>query len=139
MHALRVLVTGASGFVGSAIAEQCRSAGMNVLSTGRSDVEDVPGYFKADVTEPESLTEAMSEVDCVVHAAGLAHQFRKGIKPAAFMKTNVKGAENIANAAVHAGVKQFILVSSVSVYGPHGDQACILARVTGRLICQTRI
>lgn len=123
---LRVLVTGASGFVGSAIAEHCHQAGMNVLATGRSDVKTagVPAYFRADVTEPDSLMEPMAGVDCVVHAAGLAHQFREGIKPAEFIKTNVKGTENLAGAAVRAGVKHFVLISSVSVYGPHGAEVC---------------
>lgn len=123
---LRILVTGASGFVGSAIEGCCQTAGMRVLSTARSDVKPTGAleYFKADITDPESLIEAMSDVDCVVHAAGLAHQFRESIKPAEFIKTNVKGTENVASAAVGAGVKHFVLISSVSVYGPHGAMAC---------------
>lgn len=123
---VRVLVTGASGFVGSAIAEHCHRTGMKVLSTGRSGVKtpSVPNYFKADVTEPGSLLEAMSEVDCVVHAAGLAHQFRERLKPAAFIKINVKGSENVAAEAVRSGVKHLVLISSVSVYGPHGATSC---------------
>lgn len=123
---VRVLVTGANGFVGNAIAQRCLLTGMDVRMSGRSDKTstDAPGYFKADITDPDSLLEAMSDVDCVVHAAGLAHQFGEKIKPSAFMKTNVNGSRNVASTAISAGVKHLVLISSVSVYGPHGKMNC---------------
>ena len=122
---VRLLVTGASGFLGSAIAEQCRMDGMEVIATGRRELKiGVPGYFTADVTDPKSMSGALTNVDCVIHAAGLAHQFRDGKKSSPFLKINVNGTENVALAATRAGVSHFVLISSVSVYGPHGKQAC---------------
>jgi nucleoside-diphosphate-sugar epimerase len=57
-------------------------------------------------------------VDCVCHVAGLAHVFDSSQFPLdAFHKINVVGAENVAYAAICAGVKHFVLISSVSVYG----------------------
>lgn len=99
---------------------------MRVLPTGHSDAKrsNLPGFFKADVTAPDSLTKALIDIDSVVHAAGLAHQFRDVRKQPPFIKVNVKGTENVARAALQAGVSHFILISSVSVYGRHGPKSC---------------
>lgn len=116
----RVLVTGATGFVGSIVARECVKAGMRVTTTGRADLapaQRLPNYFKADVSRPESFTDKLADVECVVHAAGLAHQFGASAKTAPFMAVNAEGAENVALCAARAGVKHFILLSSVSVYG----------------------
>ena len=124
---LSVLVTGASGFLGSAIAEHLINAGLQVKPTGQSKLvpsKILPGYFRADITVAGNLNDALTNLDAVVHAAGLAHQFGGTDKPAGFRKANVKGTENVAKAVVGAGVKHLILVSSVSVYGPHGSEVC---------------
>jgi nucleoside-diphosphate-sugar epimerase len=124
---LRVLVTGANGFVGRAIAARCRVDGIEVGTTGRTkrNSEGLPGYFTADVTAPDALTEALKGFEAVVHAAGLAHQFDKGVNDsAAFMSINADGAEMVARSALKAGVRHFVLISSVSVYGPHEEAAC---------------
>ena len=57
----------------------------------------------------------------MVHAAGLAHQFHNPKDPAPFVKINVEGTENVAQALREPVVRHFVLVSSVSVYGPHDD------------------
>ena len=124
---LGVLVTGANGFVGSAIARLCQQQGMNVSMTGRTNVnaENLPDYFTADVTVPDSLASAMKDVDAVVHAAGLAHQFDKGRADASrFMSINASGTELVAHTAREAGVRHFVLISSVSVYGAHEEAVC---------------
>lgn len=125
-ESLRVLVTGANGFVGSTIAAHCQRAGMHVSTTGRTlrDAEHLPRYVTADLTEENSLTEMMFDIDAVVHAAGLAHQFDKGLGDAPFMAVNVRGTENAARSAVMSGVKHFVLISSVSVYGAHEESSC---------------
>ncbi|MBV9957382.1 MAG: NAD-dependent epimerase/dehydratase family protein [Acidobacteria bacterium] len=124
---LRVLLTGANGFVGRAIAERCRVDGIEVCTTGRTERnhEGLPGYFTADVTAPDALTAALKGVDAVVHAAGLAHQFDKRRSDSvAFMKINADGAQMVARSALKAGVRHFVLISSVSVYGPHAEPVC---------------
>jgi len=122
---LRVLVTGATGFVGSAIAEHCRQAGMVVKTMGRkAPGEDSPdGYVQADITKPESLAAVMSDVDCVVHSAGLAHQFNK-TDDELFVRNNIEGTANVAQAAANAGVKHFVLISSITVYGARDSGMC---------------
>ncbi len=123
--ALRVLVTGANGFVGSNIVEQCLRAGMIVSTTGRKDADGelLPGYFKADVTKPDSLAEAMSKVDCVIHSAGMAHQFKKAKDDTQFFKNNTLGTENVALSAARAGIRHFVLISSVNVYGARSAES----------------
>ncbi len=122
---LRVLVTGATGFVGSAIVEHCLRAGMQVNTLGRKAAgpDSPPNYFQGDITEPESLKAAMSGVDCVVHSAGLAHQFNKTADEL-FIKNNIEGTANVARAAVEAGVRHFVLISSITVYGARDSQLC---------------
>ena len=126
-QSLRVLVTGANGCVGKAIASHLLKEGMVVSATGRTrqNAEGLPGYFTSDVTVPDSMTDSLSGVDVVVHAAGLAHLFDKGrSEKGRFMEINAGGTESVARAALKAGVGHFILISSVSVYGEHGKGVC---------------
>ncbi len=115
---LRVLITGATGFVGSAIVDECLREGMDVVPTGRraAGPDSPPNYFQADITKPGTLASAMSNVNCVVHAAGLAHQFQK-TDDELFIRNNIEGTANVARAAAAAGVRHFVLISSVTVYG----------------------
>jgi len=117
-----LVVTGANGFVGSRIVETALAAGLRVRGTDRQPVGRVAGadYLPADVLEPESLAPALAGADVVVHAAGLAHVFGTGqAAKAPFHAVNVEGTANVARAAAVAGAQGFVLVSSVSVYGPH--------------------
>jgi nucleoside-diphosphate-sugar epimerase len=118
VEGLRVLVIGATGFVGSAIVDECVRAGIEVVTTGRrAPGPDAPSnYFQADITKPGTLASAMSNVNCVIHAAGLAHQFQK-TDDELFIKNNIEGTANVARAAAAAGVKHFVLISSITVYG----------------------
>lgn len=115
----KVLVTGATGFLGSAIVSQCQAAGFSVTTTGRSDgySKRLSNYFKADLLMPDSLSRLFKDVDCVVHAAGLAHLFGKNQETAPFMAVNADGTENLIKAAASASIRHFILISSVAVYG----------------------
>ena len=72
----------------------------------------------ADILDPPSLSKAFEDVDCVCHVAGLAHIFKKAeASGATFHTVNVVGMENVAHAAIRAGVQHFVFISSVSVYG----------------------
>lgn len=90
-----------------------------MLTVGRQaqPTKPLPNYLRADLREPATLTPLLQQVDCVIHAAGLAHQFGAAAKPAAFFSINVDATTEMMRAAVNAGVQHLILLSSVSVYG----------------------
>lgn len=116
----RLLVTGATGFLGSAIVRHATSAGFKVLATARIADMTLPrvDFISADILDASSLPKIFEGVDCVCHAAGLAHVFDASeASKAPFHAVNAVGAENVARVAAERGVKHFIFISSVSVYG----------------------
>jgi nucleoside-diphosphate-sugar epimerase len=118
---VKVLVTGATGYVGSAIAQACISAGLDVRLTDRSATVNYERaqYQTSNLLDENSLAHATSGVDVVVHAAGLAHQFGgAGEDTESFNRVNVQGTANLCRAAIASGVRRLVLISSVSVYGP---------------------
>lgn len=124
---MKVLVTGASGFLGRAITKVLVDANYEIIgiynknkiekSESRSDFHRVK-FSQADITDKNRLDASIGDIkaDVVIHCAGLAHQFGKTDKER-FRKVNVVGTENICELALKLSAKRFILISSVSVYG----------------------
>jgi nucleoside-diphosphate-sugar epimerase len=110
---MKVLVTGADGFLGKAIVEEFLSKGVEVIGVSRSS-----GQFKADITIENSLEQlsGLNDVETVIHSAGLAHQFGKTPREK-FFAVNVKGTENVLKTGKKLNIRHFILISSVAVYG----------------------
>ena len=75
-------------------------------------------YFIGDVRDENRLRMAMRGVDYVIHAAALKHVPSAEYNPFECIKTNVNGAENIVNAAIHADVKQVIALSTDKAVSP---------------------
>jgi nucleoside-diphosphate-sugar epimerase len=118
----RVLVTGATGFVGSQLCEALRRQGYIVRGALRTDQ---PLFDKTAektvVGEIGARTEwvrALDGVDCVVHCAARAHLLGdQGGQQHLYMEANAMGTERLAKACVAAGVRRFIYLSSVKVNG----------------------
>jgi 2-alkyl-3-oxoalkanoate reductase len=112
-----VLLTGAQGFLGRAI-QRLAPAGIQLIPTDLSDSSEMsdhtPRWFRAlnilNATEND-----FDGVDVVIHNAGL---FDLTASRTDLMKVNVEGSNRLATAAVRAGVKHFVQVSSTSIYGP---------------------
>ena len=121
---MKVLVTGASGFLGSYIAQQFAADGQSVRLLLRQTssrrflsgfvYEEAPG----EITNPATLPAAVEGVDAVVHAAGLI----KARNEAEFHAVNARGTANLVRATEQSvSVKRFVYVSSLAAHGPSTD------------------
>jgi nucleoside-diphosphate-sugar epimerase len=122
---MKILITGANGFIGQAITAELAKNSHEIISVGRHQTKNFnqsivksENYFQADISDSKDLERLnnIKGIETVIHCAGLAHQFGK-VNKADFWKVNVAGTENTVNLAKNIRAKNFILISSVSVYG----------------------
>jgi nucleoside-diphosphate-sugar epimerase len=117
-----ILVTGGSGFVGSALIKRLLSEHRDILAVGRSDVNlPVETVKVSSFSELGALGQRLGSIDVVVHCAARAHIMNDNtVDPLAeYRKVNVDGTLNVARHALEAGVKRFLFVSSIKVNGEH--------------------
>lgn len=122
---MRVLVTGAAGFVGAnlcrglAASRQAEVVGIDNLSTGRrSNLEGVPvELWEASLLDAASLRAAMAGCDAIVHLAAVPSVPRSIKDPVGSWRANADGTLAVLEAARHEGVGYFLAASSSSVYG----------------------
>ena len=119
----RVLVTGASGFVGSRVVERLLDDHKSVTVTTRSCVAVNRGDMRS-VTIPgldgtTDWREALADVQSVVHCAARVHVMRESSSDpqAEFRRVNSDGTIALARAAARVGVSRFVFVSSIKVNG----------------------
>jgi 2-alkyl-3-oxoalkanoate reductase len=133
---VKVLVTGASGFLGSHVAEQLVAAGHQVVALVRrsSNVKFLSGLKGVElaygaIEDLASVRAAMKGIDGVVHAAGLV----KARGEEEFFAINVGGTKNLLDAAEAEGaVKRFVFVSSLAAVGPSDDGKPVLGQCEPR-------
>jgi nucleoside-diphosphate-sugar epimerase len=122
LHKKSLLITGVGGFIGSRVAEQALQQGMSVRGLQHSldkakqsqklGIEVVLG----SVTDPVAARTACEGIDMVIHTAAIA---KEDGSLRDFRDVNVGGTVTIAKAAKAAGVRVFVHLSSVMVYGFH--------------------
>jgi nucleoside-diphosphate-sugar epimerase len=117
----RVLITGATGFVGSHVARVFVRTGYEVrcgvrASSDPSRISDLDvRLVPLDLGDrPEDLPLAVENVDLVVHAAGITRARRAED----YRSVNAEGTRRLAAAALEAGVRRFVLISSLAARGP---------------------
>lgn len=121
---MRVLLTGASGFVGRAVQARLLSDNQHSL---RSAMRQLPvktpsklEFCVAPALGPDAdWNMALQDVDAVIHCAARVHVMQEQAADplAEFRRTNVEGTLRLAQQAVEAGVRRFVFVSSIKVNG----------------------
>lgn len=122
---MTVLVTGATGFVGSAVARALLSEGENVrvLARPNSDRRNLVGLdvviAEGDLDDPATLAPAVAGCSAVFHVAADYRLWTRN--PDAMVQTNVAGSQAIVRAAQSAGVERIVYTSSVATLGINPD------------------
>lgn len=143
---MKILITGAAGNLGSRVAQHLIPQGheLRLLVHSSSLPFDVSGrrnvvVCRGDLGQPSTLVTACSEIDCVIHLAGVLFAPR----PGRFLDTtNVGYVRNLLEAARNAGVKKFILVSFPHVEGettPEHPATCRLDATPDVIHFRTRL
>jgi dihydroflavonol-4-reductase len=122
---MKTFITGASGFVGSAVLRRLIQEGHTVVvlvrpSSDRSNLADLPiEIVTGDLVEPESFATALAGCDCLFH---IAADYRLWVpKPAEMYMSNVTGTRNLMLAALRARVERIVYTSSVATLGLNSD------------------
>ena len=119
---MNILITGAAGFIGSALCIQLSTDNkiVGVDITKRPDKSADIAWEQADMTNEDSAVAICEKYcpDVVIHCAGIAHQKIGAVDSAAYMRVNSEATEKLARAAGECNSDVcFIFLSSVSVYG----------------------
>jgi nucleoside-diphosphate-sugar epimerase len=130
----RALVTGATGFVGSHLAEALVESRFEVRCLVRSTsnlrhLEKLPiSFTRGDITDSDSLAEAVKDVDYIFHFAGLL----TARSSADFRKINAQGTANLIQACIKHNklCKRFIYCSSLAAAGPAANSTPVSERAT---------
>lgn len=118
---MRVLVTGASGFLGSHIAELLSARGDRVrcLLRAQSSTRYLPTAAErvvATFDDAAALQRALAGVEAVIHAAGVT----RARAPLEYLRANVAVTAQLAEAAAACGVRRLVFISSLAARGPDG-------------------
>ncbi len=125
---MNFLITGAAGFLGSALANQLAREGHQVrglddLSTGDPQVLSPDVHFtRGDVNDRPKLWTLLQEIDCVYHLAARVSVQESVLYPREYNAVNVGGTVSLMEAMRDVGVRRVILASSGAVYGDQGEQ-----------------
>jgi nucleoside-diphosphate-sugar epimerase len=110
----RVLITGAQGFIGAALAERFRALGAEVRGVDlRAD--PARSIVAGDVARTGDWQRHADGCDLVVHTAAIVSM--RGNDPGAVWQTNALGTRHVLDAARHAGAARVVHLSSVTVFG----------------------
>ena len=124
----KVLVTGATGFLGKYVVEELVEHGYQVRAFGRNSkvgrsLENTSvSFFQGDLTNADDVTEACKEMDLVVHAGALSTVWGPWED---FYRANVLGTKYVLEACRQVGMQRLVFVSSPSIYAAPKDQLAI--------------
>jgi nucleoside-diphosphate-sugar epimerase len=119
---MRVLITGASGFIGKKVVEQALALGYSVCATSRLGQKISSHFYSVGVgaiDENTNWNNVLVDCEVVLHLAARAHIVNDFAENslAEYRRVNVRATLNLANQAVRVGVRRFVFVSSIGVNG----------------------
>jgi UDP-glucose 4-epimerase len=145
-----LLITGGTGSFGNAVLRRFLTTQIKeirVFSRDEKKQDDMRHqyseaklkYFIGDVRNIDSIREAMSGVDCVFHAAALKQVPSCEFYPMEAVRTNVLGADNVLHAALEAGVKRVVVLSTDKATYPINAMGMSKGLMEKIMIAQSRV
>jgi UDP-glucose 4-epimerase len=125
---MRFLITGAAGFLGSALANRLVAEGHEVrgvddLSAGdASNLVPEVNFVRGDVNDRPKLWTLLQDVDCVFHLAARVSVQESALYPREYEQVNVGGTVTLMEAMRDVGVHRVVLASSAAIYGDQPEQ-----------------
>jgi nucleoside-diphosphate-sugar epimerase len=125
MNAKKILITGASGFIGSATAIRINKLNFIVRCiSGKSILEsqlkfnNLNNFINKSISPKINWAEILSDVSCIIHCAAKSVDNKEDNTLHSYRKSNVELTYNLAKLAASFGVKRFIFLSTIGVNGP---------------------
>lgn len=116
--AMKITITGGMGFIGHTLATHLRALGHTVCAT---DIHATDPAEIADVMDPHDCARICRDADVVFHSAAIHNANKSIADPVAMIALNTQGTINMLQAAISAGSRRFVLMSTAKVYGePQG-------------------
>jgi len=125
----KILITGATGFIGSHLTEICVKKGFDVIAFDRYNNNNHWGWLEnsiikndvkvvlGDIRDYDSVSKAMHECSVVFHLAALIGIPYSYISPQAYLRTNIDGTYNVLESAKNLSLDQVIITSTSETYG----------------------
>lgn len=129
MNKKKILITGATGFIGSHLTEFLVEKGYQVVAFDRYNPNNDHGWLKdskykkdfeiilGDIRDYDSVLNAMKNCDSVMHLAALIGIPYSYVSPLAYIKTNVEGTYNVLEASKNLKLENIIITSTSEIYG----------------------
>jgi NAD dependent epimerase/dehydratase len=126
---LKILITGAGGFIGSHLTELCVEQGFAVRAFVRYNSKNNWGWLESskykkdieiitgDIRDYDSVNSAIQGCDAVFHLAALIGIPYSYVSPLAYIKTNIEGTYNILQSCLKSSVKNVLVTSTSETYG----------------------
>ena len=122
----KILVTGASGFIGYNLCKYLSKSGLQACGAVRSINSFLLKDFKyisvSNIDIKTNWKDALVDTDCIIHCAAAVHEMNQNKNYNFYYSTNVEGTKNLAVQAVKAGVKRLVFLSTIKVNGESKDK-----------------